>query len=157
MIGSALLGREPLSADDKLIMRGIQLTIPSLLKAAPLLSEQGNHDSRAISMTIGDTLAIALALSITIARLAARWSNLHKLGADDLMIVPACLCCVAYLSLNIASQTAGCLGRHVYTCTYEEFEKTYYVSVIIPRIMSSAHLGVCCLRPFRIKQNAHFD
>ncbi|MDI1487604.1 MAG: hypothetical protein OHK93_006874 [Ramalina farinacea] len=79
MIGSALLGREPLSADDTLIVRGIQLTIPSLLKAAPLLSEQGNHDSRATSMTIGDTLAIALALSITIARLAARWSKLHKL------------------------------------------------------------------------------
>lgn len=110
MTGSALLGREPLSADDKLMMRAIQLTIPSLLKAAPLLSEQGSYDSRATSMTIGETLAIALALSTDTARLAVRWSKLHTLGADDLMIIPACLCCVAYLSLNIASQTAGCLG-----------------------------------------------
>ena len=131
MTDSALLGREPLSADDKLIMQGIRLVTPSLLEALPLLSEQGSHDSRANSMTIGDTFAIVLALTITTARLAVRWSKVHQLGADDLMIIPACLCCVTYLSLNIASQTAGCLGRHVYTCTYEEFEKTYYVSVIL--------------------------
>lgn len=132
MSGSALLGQPPLSADDKLIMKGIQLTTPSLLKAIPLVAKQGNHDSRATSMIIGEVFAIALAIIITIARLTVRWSKLHTLGADDLMIIPACLCCVVYLSLNLASETAGCLGRHIYTCTYEEFERFYYVSVRRP-------------------------
>ena len=132
MSGSALLGQPPLSADDKLIMKGIQLTSPSLLDAIPLISKHGDHDSRATSMIIGDAFAIALALTITIVRLAVRWSKLHTLGADDLMVIPACLSCVVYLSMNLASETAGCLGRHIYACTYEEFERFYYVSVKRP-------------------------
>lgn len=80
-------------------------------------------------MVIGDAFAIALVLAITIARLTVRWSKLLRLGTDDLMIVPACICCVAYLSLDLASETVGCLGRSIYTCTYEEFEKFYFVSL----------------------------
>lgn len=79
----------------------IQLTAPSPLKALPLVPEHGNHDSRATGMIIGQAFAIALVLTITTARLATQQSKLHILEADDVTIIPACLCCVVYLSLYL--------------------------------------------------------
>ena len=79
-------------------------------------------------MIIGSSFAIALGVIITCARLWVRIFRTRAFGADDVVIIFACIGCVAYLALDIASETAGCLGKHIYNCTYEEFGYFYEVS-----------------------------
>ena len=127
MSPSALLGQSPISSNDELVYKGLLETSPGILKALPLLPHVFNQ-SRAPSMIIGSSFAIALAIIITCARLWVRMFRTRAFGADDVVIIFACIGCVAYLALDIASETAGCLGKHIYNCTYEEFGYFYEVS-----------------------------
>ena len=79
-------------------------------------------------MIIGSSFAIALGVIITCARLWVRICRTRAFGADDVVIIFACIGCVAYLAVDIASETAGCLGKHIYNCTYEEFGYLHEVS-----------------------------
>ena len=81
-------------------------------------------------MIVGGSFAIALAIIITCARLWVRIFRQRAFGADDVVIIFACIGCVAYLAVDIASETAGCLGKHIYNCTYEEFGYFYEVSPV---------------------------
>lgn len=128
MSGSALLGQPPISVNDKLIFKSLQEISPSLIELLPLLAENGNDDTWATSIIIGSSLAIAIVTTITMTRIGIRWSRLGTLGADDIVIIPACLGCVAYMGIIIASATMGCVGRHVYTCTYKEMGIFFEVS-----------------------------
>ena len=126
MSPSALLGHPPISPNDKLVYKAILETAPNIIKDLPLIPHVSNH-SRAPSMIIGSSFAIALAIIITCARLWVRIFRTRAFGADDVVIIFACIGCVAYLAMDIASETAGCLGKHIYNCTYEEFGYFYEV------------------------------
>lgn len=127
MLDSALLSEQPVSYNDKLVYKG-------LLEASPLFfqglskTSQVSHHSRAPSMIIGASFAIAFAIIITCSRLWVRIFRSRAFGADDVVIIPAAIGCVAYLALIIASERAGCLGKHVYDCTYKEMGWYYEVS-----------------------------
>lgn len=128
MSPSALLGQPPISYNDKLVYKGLLVVSPLANKALGKLHHVP-HQSRAPSMIIGSSFAIALALIITCARLWIRAFRKRAFGADDVVIIPACIGCVVYLALDIASESAGCLGEHIYNCTYEKFGNFYVVSV----------------------------
>lgn len=74
-------------------------------------------------MIIGSSIAIALVLVITCSRLWIRKFRSRALGADDVVIIPAAIGCIAYLANDIASESAGCLGKHLYDCTYVEVDQ----------------------------------
>lgn len=120
MLKSALLGLPPATNEDKLVYKFLAQSSPRLLKVNP--SPPGlPHQDRARGMITGTSFAIAFAIIITCTRIWVRIHRKHAFGADDAVIIPAALGCVAYLSLNIATEAASCLGKHVYDCTYQEF------------------------------------
>lgn len=127
MSPSALMGQPPISENDKLVYKGLMEISPLTIKGLSLISHKSRH-SRAPSMIIGTSFAIAFAIIITCARLWVRLFRSRAFGADDIVIIPACIGCVAYLSVDIATERVGCLGRHLYTCTYMEVGKFYEVS-----------------------------
>ena len=124
---SALVGQPPISTNDKLVLQGLLRISPPLLEVIPQLAATGNHDSEANGMFIGGSFAMAIAVAITAGRIWVRWKR-RSLSIDDLIIAIACLGCVAYFLVVIASQVVGCLGRHVYTCTYNELDTFYKAS-----------------------------
>ena len=113
---SALLGQSPISSNDELGYKGLLETSPGILKALPLLPHVFNQ-SRAPSMIIGSSSAIALAITITCACLWGRMFRTRAFIADDVVIMFACIGCVAYLAVDIASETVGCPRKHIYNCT----------------------------------------
>ncbi|KAL8703985.1 MAG: hypothetical protein Q9201_002855 [Fulgogasparrea decipioides] len=94
------------------------------------MAKNRSHESKSTSIVIGSCFAIVIVTIVISARLGIRWSRLRTLGIDDFVVIPACLSCVAYLSLIIASATAGCVGRHIYTCTYKELADNFELSRI---------------------------
>lgn len=48
--------------------------------------------------------------------------------ADDVVIISACIGCVAYLAVDIALETVGCPRKHIYNRTPEEFGYLHAVS-----------------------------
>lgn len=117
-----------MSANDRLVAKGLQEMYPTLAKLLPLMAERGNHDTWTTSIIVGASFALAIVTTITTARIGIRWSRLGTLGADDVVIIPAYLSCIAYIGLMLACVTVGCLGRHVYTCTYKEMGHVFEVS-----------------------------
>ena len=81
-------------------------------------------------MIVGLSFAIALVMLVTCARLYTRKFRKRAFGADDIVIIPGAIGCVAYLSLIIGQATVGCLGKHLYDCTYEEVGWFAVVSII---------------------------
>ena len=123
MASSARITDPPRTNKDTLIHQAIYLTSPDWLTAPP----NAPHNSDARSRIIGESFALALIILITGTRLWVRASR-NSIGADDWVIIPGALGCVAYHALDIGSNTVGCVGKHVYDCTYREIIWTRYVS-----------------------------
>lgn len=124
---SALVGQQPISYNDELVYKGLYRALPLLFEKLSQIPRV-SHQSRASSLIIGSSFAIAIAIIITCSRLWARTFRSRAFGADDVVIIPAAIGCVVSLALSIASETAGCLGKHVFDCTYEEIDWFYVVS-----------------------------
>lgn len=135
MSNSALLGQQPTSYNDELVYKGLLESSPLFFKGLAKLPHASHH-SRAPSMIIGSSFAIAFAIIITCSRLWIRIYRSRAFGADDVVIIPATVGCLAYLSLDIASERVGCLGKHIYYCTYEELGWFYEVSDMRSEIFS---------------------
>lgn len=121
---SALFGEQPASNNDELVYKffnmfyNIRLSRPSHV----------SHHSRAPGMIIGSSFAIVFVIIITCSRLWVRIYRLRAFGADDVVIIPAATACVAYLALAIANESAGCMGKHIFNCTYAEVTWYFLVS-----------------------------
>ncbi|CRG87381.1 hypothetical protein PISL3812_04398 [Talaromyces islandicus] len=130
---SAFLGHRPLTKEDELIMRGLLIISPSEINPnasqpfGPPAPAGAVYEERATSLIIGNGFAIFFVLAFTITRLLLRKFYTRTFGADDWVIIPGALGCVAYLCMNIASETAGCLGKHMWDCTYKEIG--WYVTI----------------------------
>ena len=123
---SVLLGLPPITPGDKLIHKALAIIAPALLEVNP--APPGvPHEDKSRSMIIGTSIALFFAVFITCARLWVRKFRSRTFGSDDFVIIPAAIGCVAYLCLNIATEAAGCLGEHIYDCTYQEFRWFYEV------------------------------
>jgi hypothetical protein len=128
---SALLGEPPQNTNDRLVMRGLELIKGSTIN--PNKSEPYGEPrppgyvftSWSTSMVVGVSFGIIFVVFFTTARLIVRRFYTRKLGADDLMIVPGALGCIAYLSSVIVQCTDGCLGKHIWDCTYNEMGYFY--------------------------------
>lgn len=126
MSKSALLGQPPNTYYDKLIFKGLHEISPSSINPdkryplGPPVAANASHKSRAPGMIVGVSFAIALVILVTCSRLYTRKFRKRAFGADDLVIIPGAIGCVGYLSLIIAQATVGCLGKHLYDCTYHE-------------------------------------
>ena len=131
MPDSAFVGQHPISINDKLVYRGVLKLIgrPLFLEDVTELPHTSHHN-RASDLIVGSSFTIALVLTITCSRLWVRKFCLRSFKADDWVIIPAAIGCVAYLSLYITNKTAGCSGKHIYNCTYEEFGWSYEVSEV---------------------------
>ena len=130
MSGSVLLGEEPIRQDDKLIEKALNQLSPAVLKLLQAArAQKAPYQTKAPSIMIGTSFALVLVLIITTARLWVRGSRSRAFGADDYAIIPGALGCVAYLSIEIAHGSAGCLGKHIYHCTYQEFGWLYEVPI----------------------------
>ena len=128
MPDSAPVGLTPITASDKVIYRAIEEVYPALFTIVPPKGPV-SHQKRATGMIAGTSFAIAFVIIITGMRVWTRLFRTHAFGADDVVIIPAAVGCLAYLSLCIAQQTAGCLGSHLWDCTYREFGWFYEVRV----------------------------
>lgn len=126
MPGSLYLGQQPILHDDKLTYKAIRTLDPAVLELAQMARARHlPYQTRAPVLIAGSALALAWVVIITAARLWVRKYRTRAFGADDYMIIPAALGCAAYLSLDIAQARAGCLGKHIYHCTYQEFQWFY--------------------------------
>lgn len=129
MPNSVLLGLPPVTHDDKLMYKALAETTPLLLKVnpAPPGVPPRIHENRAPGMIIGTSFALIFVVIVTCARLWVRKYRTRAFGADDMVIIPAAIGCVTYLSINIATEAKSCLGQHVYDCTYQGFRWFYEV------------------------------
>ena len=127
MPSSALMGQNPISVDDELIHKALLKIWPPIFRDLASIPHNSHH-SRAPSMIIGASCAITLIIFVTCARLWVRFCRTRMLGADDITIIAACVGCVVYLSMLITTESIGCLGRHIYNCTYKEVGYFYEVS-----------------------------
>lgn len=133
---SALIGEEPIGQDDKLIHKALSELSPAILKLSKAArAHHAPYQTRAPSMITGSSFALLLLLVITTARLWVRGHRSRAFGADDYAIIPGALGCMAYLSLVIAQETAGCLGKNIYHCTYQEFRWFYEVCYVFAHCM----------------------
>lgn len=129
MSGSALLGHQPLGYEDRAIYKSLLIISPSSVNPdkrfpfGPPAPANAFHHSHAPNMIIGTSFTIALVIIITGSRLWVRAFRSHALGADDVAIIPAAIGCVTFLALNIASESAGCFGKHLYDCTYVDLAR----------------------------------
>ena len=137
MPNSVFVGQPPISINDKLLYKGALIEYTrkgALVRLSPSFLEEvvelprTSHHSRAPSLIIGSSIAIFLVMSITCLRLLVRKFRLRSVKADDWVIVPAAIGCVAFLSITIATESAGCMGKHIYNCTYDELGWTFKVS-----------------------------
>ena len=122
MPGSALLGEQPISDDDKLIYNLFSTANSSFLndlKTARI--QNAPQENKSSSIIIGISFAIFFTLIITTARLWVRRYHLRAFGVDDFLIIPAAMGCVTFLGLQIAEGVVGGLGKPIYSCTYQEY------------------------------------
>lgn len=123
MPNSALLGAQPISNDDELIYKALGGANSSFLEFVKAAGVQGaSQQTRSSVMIAGASFAILFALVITTARFWVRKCCLRAFGVDDILIIPAVVSCVTFLCLQIVQEGAGCVGKHVYACTYREYE-----------------------------------
>ena len=136
MSESVLIGEEPIRQDDKLIHKALNELSPAILKLSKAArAHHAPSQTRAPSMITGSSFALLLLLVITTARLWVRGHRSRAFGADDYAIIPGALGCVVYLSLLIAQESAGCLGKNIYHCTYQEFRWFYEVCYVFAHYM----------------------
>ncbi|KAF2197446.1 hypothetical protein GQ43DRAFT_381003 [Delitschia confertaspora ATCC 74209] len=123
---SALMGHVPISHTDILIRRGLLIVSPSQLNPnksqpfGPPRPADYQFETHGPSLRIGEGLAIFFIILFTSARIWTRIYRTKYFGLDDWMIIPGALSAIVYLSLDIVSNTKGCLGKHIYDCTYSE-------------------------------------
>lgn len=147
MPNSALLGAQPISNDDELIYKGLGGANSSFLEFVKAARVQGApQQTRSHIMFVGASFAIIFALIITTARLWVRKYCLRAFGVDDILIIPAVVGCVTFLCLQIVQEVPGCVGRHVYACTYREYE---LVALVRLAIASKSVFNVANSRPAR--------
>ncbi|KAF1975415.1 hypothetical protein BU23DRAFT_458162 [Bimuria novae-zelandiae CBS 107.79] len=92
--------------------------------------ENYRFETHGPSLSVGEGFSIFLILSFTSVRLWKRPYKTRKFGLDDWMIIPGAIGAVIYLSLSMISHTKGCLGKHIYDCTYNEISIwVFYFSV----------------------------
>lgn len=95
MVVSALLGKTPLSLDDKHIQVGLFIVSGSAInpnKSQPMgtpAPPNADHDSHATRLIIGESFALFFILLFTITRLYVRAFRSHYWGIDDSMIIVA--------------------------------------------------------------------
>jgi hypothetical protein len=95
MPGSALVGQRPVTSVDKLVYRALHIVSPSKVNPdkrfplGPPPPPNAVYESRATSMVIGASFAIALVVIITLARLLVRKFYTRSFGLDDWVIIPA--------------------------------------------------------------------
>lgn len=131
---SALLGSLPATRNDALIQIGLKATVGSIINPNPLLpygpprpSPDLSGESDAYKVTATAILCLILIVGVTLGRFWAR-SRLESwsFGLDDLMVIPACVCGIGYIS-SIIAYTGPCYGRHMWFCTYEQINTIYAV------------------------------
>ena len=87
-----------------------------------------SKDSRIITCM---SLAIALILLITGTRLCLRvFRKDHRMGYDDIVIIPAAIGALSWYSLMIAMAIYGGAGKPIYEITYDELDYFYRVSPV---------------------------
>lgn len=86
-------------------------------------------------MITGSSFALLILLLITAACLWVRGHRSRAFGANVDPIILGTLGCVVYLSLLIAQVTAGCLGKEIYHCTYQELQCFYEVCYVFAHCM----------------------
>ena len=95
MPGSALLGHPPQTGRDALIYKALLIISPSSINPdkkhpfGPPAPPNAHYQSRATSMIIGVSFAIALVVLITGARLYVRRFVTRAFSLDDWVIIPA--------------------------------------------------------------------
>ncbi|KAI1386453.1 uncharacterized protein F4822DRAFT_316870 [Hypoxylon trugodes] len=123
---SALMGQDPISETDALIRRGILIVAPSQLNPnksepfGPPRPVDYHFETNAPSLIGGEAVSIFFIALFTALRVYVRLFKKKNFGLDDYLIIPGALGAIIYLSLDIASHTKGCLGKHIYDCTYTE-------------------------------------
>lgn len=126
---SAFMGHPSISSKDKMIYRGLFILMGQVFFEALAEQPHNSHDDdKTSSLITGSSFAIVLVILITCLRLWIRKFLLRSFNLGDWIIIPAIIGCITFLSLDIASETAGCLGKHINNCTYDEFDWTYEVS-----------------------------
>ena len=94
MSQSAFLGEPPVTNNDRLIYKALLILSPSSINPdkrypfGPPPPANASHETRRISMVTGTSIAIALAVLITGARLYVRKTK-KNFGLDDWAIIPA--------------------------------------------------------------------
>ena len=100
MAKSVLLGLPPITHDNKLIYNALAETSPLLLKMNP--APPGTpHEDKAPRIIIRTSIVLALAVIIDYTRLWVRRYRIYVFGPNDIVILPAAIGCVLYLSINI--------------------------------------------------------
>ena len=122
------MGLPPVTYSDKLVYKAIYRLEPPIFTIIPA-RPGAPHDSRSTGIVVGSSFAILLVLVITGTRLWVRKYRLRTLGVDDVLIIPAGVGCIVCLSLTIALESVGCVGKHVYDCTYQEYDWFYEVRI----------------------------
>lgn len=123
---SALMGQRPASSNDKIIYKALLRISPSAINPdkrypfGPPAPAHTYRDTRAPSLIIGASFAMALIIIVTGTRLWVRKFRSRAIGADDITIIPAAIGSLAYMALIISVARVGGLGKHLYDCTYEE-------------------------------------
>ncbi|PVI02558.1 hypothetical protein DM02DRAFT_653378 [Periconia macrospinosa] len=123
---SALMGQAPLSHDDYLIRRALVIVAPSQLNPnksepfGPPRPDGYEFETHAPSLRLGEGVAIFFMILFTAARLYVRKFRSKRFGIDDWIIIPGALGALVYMCLDVVSDTKGCLGKHLYDCTYKE-------------------------------------
>ena len=130
MVQSALLGEPPATGEDALIQIGLKESVGSIYNPNPLypygppkpipdLSWQSNG----YKLLVAEVVCLILIICVTLGRFWIRsrqqaWS----FGLDDLLVIPACACGIAYMTTNISQVVGSCYGKHMWFCTYEQLQ-----------------------------------
>lgn len=158
MSGSALVGQPPKTKEDYAVVLAFArianipegMFDPSKGFPMPLVRPPSDHypvsyPDRAPQIIAAMSVAIFLVLSITGTRLGLRVLRKDlQWGWDDIVVVPAALCVISWLSIVIAMTTHGGLGKHYYDVTYDEVywflrlagidQLIFYISVTLIKI-----------------------
>jgi hypothetical protein len=74
--------------------------------------------------------SMAVAFIVVVARLLTRlFRGKNRFGLDDWLILPGFVCTITYTALQIWAMKRTCIGRHVYDCDINSFERLYKVGL----------------------------